>query len=243
MDSQATDEGLSAGGRPGPAAGLPASSQDWAALASELHDRIVGLLTTRPELVGDLAGIVELAGRLRAEGERGLRESLERVVASERAGLREVGVVPRARRLQVADRLPLRADPGRSGEPGPPRYGVTGRSLHERAGEADRPPVSVSAEDYERIARTIESLCADAPHAATQAKRIREATGEAARTAPLRPRLVSLTHVYICLRLWQERGLIERSTGGWFRPVAADFASRAGALWVELELESEPGAP
>jgi len=132
------------------------------------------------------------------------------------------------------------------------RFVVEGRSLHEYALDSDRPPVSVSQADYERIARAFASLClagSGGDPEPTQAKPLREATGDADRTRPLEPRLVSLTHVYICLRLWQATRLVGRQTGGWFVPLrmqtgdpatAETFVAAAMTVWRSLAQAAEP---
>ncbi len=146
------------------------------------------------------------------------------------------------------------------------RFVVEGRSLHEYSSDADRPPISVNEADYERIARVLGRLAgsaeADDSDAAAsdaespapsslpgivQAKPVREATGDARLTDPLEPRLVSLTHVYICLRCWQAAGLVRRESGGWFRPVVRPgrpgrpFHELAADLWQKLAMDSEAG--
>ncbi len=297
------------------------SREDWARLAARLHDELVGLLTRRPDAAVDLAPAMELAGRLRAEGERSLRwiavHGGDHAAGSGEAGgddtarapqafaqwlglglLDEYAAVPRERLIREAARFerrgprageagaapgpavggrpasgPAFTDPGDAVGSGaapapavdrrlPPglddqagrRFAVEGRSLHEYALDSDRPPVSVSQADYERIARSLASLCLAGDEGdlePTQAKQLREATGEADRTDPLEPRLVSLTHVYICLRLWQAARLVRRQTGGWFVPVRLQtgelptdeaFVAAAMGIWRDLAQMAEPAA-
>ena len=292
---------------------------EWAELASRLHDELVGLLTRKPEAAADLAPAIELAARLRSEGERQWRflalhgSSLEEAAAggktvSEAAAgvLDEFATIPRPRLIRQTDRFlgrgprPLEVslgagptfDVGGSAETRPRRgralatvpwfrsesrgpgiqdlsgrrFVVEGRSLHEYSSDADRPPISVNEADYERIARVLGRLAgsaeADDSDAAAsdaespapsslpgivQAKPVREATGDARLTDPLEPRLVSLTHVYICLRCWQAAGLVRRESGGWFRPVVRPgrpgrpFHERAADRWQKLAMDSEAG--
>jgi hypothetical protein len=293
---------------------------EWAELASRLHDELVGLLTRKPEAAADLAPAIELAARLRSEGERQWRflalrgSSLEEVAAGGRtiseaaAGvLDEFAAIPRPRLIRQTDRFlgpvskplsevslgggpsfreggsaerrprrggvleSLRSLHAESRDPGihdlsGRRFVVEGRSLHEYSPDADRPPISVNEADYERIARVLGRLAAspdvDESDAVTsdaespappllpgivQAKPVREATGDARLTDPLEPRLVSLTHVYICLRCWQAAGLVRRESGGWFRPVVRrgrpgrPFHELAADLWQKLSLDAEAG--
>ena len=276
----------------------------WPELASQLHDQLVGLLTRKPEAAADLAPAIDLAARLRAEGERqwrwlamhgGAQRDLAdtgRALSAAGAGvLDEFAAIARPRMIRETDRFlragripvvfpagpqaPTRGTPdmmalaSRSAYPEPEvgrrdtsgrRFVVEGRSLHEYSPDADRPPISVSEADYERIARVLARLSrattgesgesgeapgaggADSGGAPTrlpglvQAKAVREATADAELTAPLEPRLVSLTHVYICLRCWQTIGLVRRQSGGWFMPRTGDrpFDEAALQAWRRL---------
>lgn len=209
------------------------SESDWTSLVPTLHDELIRLITDDPTRASELVRATELAGKLRLLAEQSLRAGF-----SAREGYTRTNVNP----ISSTTLKELRASEAvaalRGGELIPTKksdYRVSGQTLQELNNQGVPTGSSVSKEDYNRVAAGFDFLTSsenvDSPPC--RAKTLRECTSRSEVTAPIAPRTVSLTHVYVSLRFWLLMRLASRATGGTFEaaPEVHNFKKAAQDAW------------
>ncbi len=209
------------------------SESDWTSLVPILHDELIRLITDEPTRAAELVRATELAGRLRLLAEQSLRTG-----SPPQAGYTRSNATP----ISSTTLKELRASEAvaalRGGELIPSKksdYRVYGQTLQELNDRGTPTGSSVRKEDYNRIAAGFDFLTrsenVDSPPC--RAKTLRECTSRSEVTAPIAPRTVSLTHVYVSLRFWLLMRLASRSTGGTFKaaPEVRNFRKAAQDAW------------
>ena len=209
------------------------SASDWTSLVPILHDELVRLITDEPSRASELVRATELAGKLRLLAEQSLRAG-----ASPREGYTRSN----ANLISSTTLKELRASEAvaalRGGELVPTKksdYRISGQTLQELNDQGVPTGSSVSREDYNRIAAGFDFLTSseNVGSPLCRAKTLRECTSRPEVTSPLKPRTVSLTHVYVSLRFWLLMRLVSRTTGGTFdaAPEVRDFKKAAQEAW------------
>ena len=209
------------------------SESEWTSLVPILHDELIRLITDEPSRAPELVRATSLAGKLRLLAEQSLRARF-----SAREGYTRTNMNP----ISTTTLKDLRASEAiaalRGGELIPTKksdYRITGQTLQELNDHGVPTGNSVSKEDYNRIAASFDFLTSseNVESPPCRAKTLRESTSRSEVTAPIAPRTVSLTHVYVSLRFWLLMRLASRTIGGSFEaaPEVHDFKQAAQDAW------------
>jgi len=212
------------------------SPRAWRRTLNGITDRVVDLMADRPDLSERLAPVIKMITRLREQIERDDFWSgpslLDRSVSD--------ASTPRAE--MAASLLPVHAVTWSrlARESSTKQYVIEDQSLKEiTAGPQGESILQVSFDDYVRVAAALErdaSSKTGGERAGISARRIMTGTEAEDATPKIPARLVSLTHVYICLRFWQRHDIVARPTRGLFVPAASDrpFTRTAIDAWERL---------
>ena len=218
--------------------GYTESPRPWRDTLEQVTEGLLDLISYQPNVSEQVGPLVKLAMRLRGQIEqleaRQRRDEYLTVYAPS-ARLRR-GVASSKQWIDTlqADEAPLQSIPK--------RYRVDDHNLKEvTASPQGETTLQINFDYYVRVAEALEQL-AETPavqsgkRAGVAARRIMTRTKRAEADEQVRGEMVSLTHVYICMRFWMDTGIITRPIRGQFRPADADrpFTDVAIETWKRL---------
>ena len=227
---------------PGPP-GFAESPRPWRDTLEQVTEGLLDLISYQPNVSEHVGPLVKLAMRLRGQIEE--LEAKQRhddyllgsMAVSTRIAQRSVAPSRQWIAASLADATPLQSVQK--------RYRVDDHNLKEvTASPQGETTLQINYDYYVRVAEALEELAkAHAVQSGTRAgvaaRRIMTRTKRAEVDDQVRGDVVSLTHVYICMRFWMDAEIIERPIRGQFRPVDADrsFTDVAIETWKQLAAE------